>query len=543
MKPSNLLTVAFLCAAAAAPSQAGWRLVWSDEFDGTGLPDQTKWSWDVGGGGWGNSEQEFYTDRRVENARQENGSLVIEARKETWENRGYTSARLVTRGKGDWLYGRVEVKAMLPTGKGMWPAIWLLPTDWAYGDWPRSGELDIMENVGSDPDRVHSNIHTAAYNHSIGTNKGNNRLVTAPYANWHVYRLDWYADRVEYYVDDEVLFTFRNEGTGSTVWPFDKRFHLILNIAVGGSWGGAIDDAIFPQTMKVDWVRVYQQDANLPTTLSTAVVGQGRVEAEKTSWSPSETALLRAVASEGWTFARWNGDLTGADAEASLAMSDDRSVQAWFRPEGDLLVNGDFAADGAAWSGPSVFGTAAGTGSIADGVASTRVSAPGSERWNVQLYQDKLVLERGQAYTVRFRARAAAARSIDVSVEHDADPWVSYSRRVFDLGTGDQTFSWTFRMDSASDAASRLVFNLGLEAGDVVLDDVRLLIGGATTVDRRSAFEGRPSAVEVRGVDGRVRGMVATETGSTLEQTVRRRFGAGAWIIRSGTASRSIATP
>jgi len=148
-----------------------WRLVWSDEFDYKGLPDPKKWDYDVGGKGWGNEELQFYTARRRENARVENGHLIIEARKEAWEGRDYTSARLVSRGKGDWTYGRFEVSAKLPSGRGTWPAIWMLPTGWTYGGWPNSGEIDIMEHVGFDPDVVHASVHTSAYNHKIQTQK------------------------------------------------------------------------------------------------------------------------------------------------------------------------------------------------------------------------------------------------------------------------------------------------------------------------------------------------------------------------------------
>jgi beta-glucanase (GH16 family) len=127
-----------------------YNLVWSDEFDYTGLPDTTKWSYDVGGSGWGNQELQYYTYRRTDNARVEEGKLIIEAIKESYSGMNYTSARLVTKNQGDWLYGKIEVSAMLPKGRGTWPAIWMLPTDWEYGGWPSSGEIDIMEHVGYD---------------------------------------------------------------------------------------------------------------------------------------------------------------------------------------------------------------------------------------------------------------------------------------------------------------------------------------------------------------------------------------------------------
>jgi len=244
------------------PNTGGKVLVWSDEFDYTGLPDAQKWSYDTAGneGGWGNNEAQFYTQARLKNAEVKGGYLNITARKEEYKGFHYTSARLVTRQKGDWLYGRVEVKAKLPDGRGMWPAIWMLPTDWAYGGWPASGEIDIMENVGYDPYVIVASAHTQSYNHVAGTQKNARVTISDCYTNFRVYALEWDPDEYRVYVDDVLYFTFKNEGTGYKEWPFDKRFHLLLNVAVGGNWGGAqgIDDTIFPRTMMVDYVRVYK---------------------------------------------------------------------------------------------------------------------------------------------------------------------------------------------------------------------------------------------------------------------------------------------
>lgn len=236
------------------------QLVWSDEFDYNGLPDDSKWSYDVGGHGWGNNESQYYTEGRLENVRVENGVLTIEARKENFEGSGYTSTRLVSRNKGDWKYGRFEIRAKLPSGRGTWPAIWMLPTDWLYGGWPASGEIDIMEHVGYDMNRIHGTIHTEAFNHTKGTQVGNSIMASNVDTEFHVYTLDWWPDRIDIFMDGEKYFTVSDNGSGFAAWPFDQRFHLLLNIAVGGSWGGVqgIDDSIFPQRMEVDYVRVYE---------------------------------------------------------------------------------------------------------------------------------------------------------------------------------------------------------------------------------------------------------------------------------------------
>jgi Beta-glucanase/Beta-glucan synthetase len=235
-------------------------MVWNDEFSNTGLPDATRWGYDVGGSGWGNNELEYYTDSRLENARCENGNLVIEARKESYQGMNYTSARLVTSNKGDWRYGRFEVRAKLPGGKGTWPAIWMLPTTWVYGSWPSSGEIDIMEYVGYDPGNVHGSIHTEAYNHTIGTQKTSTYSVPDAETAFHTYAIEWTTEKIDFFVDDVKYFSFTNEHTGYKVWPFDQPFHFILNLAVGGDWGGAegVDPNIWPQQMVVDYARVYQ---------------------------------------------------------------------------------------------------------------------------------------------------------------------------------------------------------------------------------------------------------------------------------------------
>lgn len=236
-----------------------WKLVWSDEFDYTGLPDSTKWTAETGGHGWGNNELQYYTSNRKENARVQNGLLTIEAHKEQFEGKNYTSARLVTRGKGDWQYGKIEVRAKLPAGRGTWPAIWMLGSTQPY-NWPDDGEIDIMEHVGYNHGYIHGSVHTKKYYHSIGTQKTDTTFIPDCAENFHVYSLEWTKDKISIAVDGKTFFTFSNEKTGYGAWPFDNKMHLLLNVAVGGHWGGAkgVDESIWPQRMEVDYVRVYQ---------------------------------------------------------------------------------------------------------------------------------------------------------------------------------------------------------------------------------------------------------------------------------------------
>jgi beta-glucanase (GH16 family) len=267
MLRTPLFTFILVLSVLGASSQKKYsRLVWSDEFDNASrVPDSSKWSYDNGNGcpeicGWGNNELQYYTASRPENARVENGLLVIEAIKENYANARYTSARMVTKNKGDWKYGRVEVKAMLPFGKGIWPAIWMLPTKWEYGAWPASGEIDIMENVGYWPDSLFGTVHTEAYNGMRGTQKTKSIVVKELSSAFHIYEMEWTEKVITFYVDGIAYNHFDNDQNGFKSWPFDKEFHLLLNIAVGGNWGGkfGVDDNIFPQKMLVDYVRVYQ---------------------------------------------------------------------------------------------------------------------------------------------------------------------------------------------------------------------------------------------------------------------------------------------
>ena len=248
------------CNNSAEQTENDWQLVWSDEFDYDGLPDPDKWSYDIGY--IANNEKQYYTEARLENARVENGYLIIEARKEEWEDFEYTSARLVTRDRETWTYGRFEMRAQVPTGRGTWPAIWMLGDNIREVGWPASGEIDIMEYVGYDPNRFHGYVHTEAYNHTIGTNKGNSIEVERPWENFHVFAIEWFEDRIDFFVDDVKYFTFEKESDDDDVWPFDKPHYLLLNLAIGGNWGGmeGIDDSLFPHQFIVDYVRIYQKD-------------------------------------------------------------------------------------------------------------------------------------------------------------------------------------------------------------------------------------------------------------------------------------------
>ena len=279
----RLLTI-LLCFAASAAAQ-NWKLVWSDEFNGPHV-DSTKWEFQIGDGtaygipGWGNNELQWY---RQENATIANGILIITAKRETFAGRNYTSTRMRTLNKGDWKFGRIEMRAKLPFGQGLWPAFWMLPTDNVYGGWAASGEIDIMELVGHQPNRSYGTLH---YGGAWPNNKSSGTSYTLPTKkfsdDFHLFAIEWQAGEMRWHVDDVHYQTQRSwwSAGGPFPAPFDQRFHILLNVAVGGNWPGDPDaSTTFPQTMQVDYVRLYQD------------AGATAVEERDSRFLPKEFAL------------------------------------------------------------------------------------------------------------------------------------------------------------------------------------------------------------------------------------------------------------
>jgi beta-glucanase (GH16 family) len=257
------------------PNSSSWNLVWSDEFDGPNgsAPDSSKWVSETGGGGWGNQELEYYT-ARPQNAVQQNGNLVITALKEKYTGpdgvkRNYTSARLKTEGKFSQAYGRFEARIKIPRGQGIWPAFWMLGDDIERVGWPTCGEIDIMENIGKEPSTVHATIHGPGYSGDKG--------IGDPYAlatgqrfadDFHIYAVEWEPTAIRFYVDDH-LYSTRTPADlpKETKWVYNHPFFLLLNVAVGGGWPGNPDETSpYPQTMLVDYVRVYSLPHGAATT-------------------------------------------------------------------------------------------------------------------------------------------------------------------------------------------------------------------------------------------------------------------------------------
>jgi beta-glucanase (GH16 family) len=246
---------------------ANARLVWHDEFNGAAL-DGGKWAFDTARNkeGWYNGEQQYYSAGRLENLRVANGHLIIDARHEKleparfgdWGGQEYTSAKILSKGSG-WTYGFYEIRAKLPCSRGTWPAIWMLPVD--MKKWPDDGEIDIMEQVGAEPNLIYASLHTKLFNHVLKTQRSAQKLVPTSCSAFHTYELDWRPDSITIGVDGRgILRVLNNRPGGKGSWPFNVPFKMILNLAIGGHWAAAkgIDDAAMPQRMQVDYVRVWQ---------------------------------------------------------------------------------------------------------------------------------------------------------------------------------------------------------------------------------------------------------------------------------------------
>lgn len=276
--PISLAIAAVLAAATVAvrAEAAAWRLVWSDEFDYQGLPDPAKWSYEEGF--VRNREAQFYTRARRENARVEGGHLVIEARRERIETpdydaaaprapfdrpgADYSSASLTTLGKAAWTYGRFEIRARLPHGLGIWPAAWMMGVSRARVSWPACGEIDIMEYVGHTAGRIHATTHYPMAGRPV-TRTAHLDVDPSPELDFHVYALEWSPERMDFFYDGRKYHSFAVADSADPAqggWtPFDKPHYLLLNLALGGTWGGEIDDAVLPQRYLIDYVRVYQR--------------------------------------------------------------------------------------------------------------------------------------------------------------------------------------------------------------------------------------------------------------------------------------------
>jgi beta-glucanase (GH16 family) len=361
------LAALWLCAVALgfiarAQNTTGWSLVWSDEFnqaDGT-LPDANKWTNDIGGGGWGNSELEYYTSR-TNNARIVGGMLVIEADKENYQGSSYTSARLKTQGKWSWRYGRMEARIKIPRGQGMWPAFWMLGTNITSVNWPTCGEVDIMENIGREPALVHGTAHGPGYSGANGIGgpcalPGNPNFAD----DFHIYAIEWTTNQIKWFVDGYQYFSINTASIpAGDAWVYTAPQFLLLNLAVGGTWPGNPDGTTtFPQQMLVDYVRIYAP-TNLPSCGANLLSNPGFESAGLANWTAYGNAIGNVVLQnitnrpvfDGTNVFKVYGQFTGATNYSGIYQDVSAGAGQNFTANGWMLTPSDdeIAGTNAAW--------------------------------------------------------------------------------------------------------------------------------------------------------------------------------------------------
>jgi beta-glucanase (GH16 family) len=441
------------------PAPKGWNLVWSDEFNGSGL-DPAKWSYQLGTGSeygldsWGNNEQECYSEKNVS---VKGGNLVITARKESLGGKPYTSGRVRTLGADgkplfNTTFGRVEARIRLPAGDGIWPAFWMLPATQKYGAWAASGEIDIMEGIGRLPNRVYGTLH---YGQNWPGNKRSGGMCKFPddgdFTEFHQYAIEWEPGNIRWYVDGRMFYqTSEWWGMGPEATepfpypaPFDAPFYIVLNLAVGGNFddGRVPADYEVPAAMEVDYVRVYEKSGGYDLNVK-------RPEPDR------DKAAFASIAADAT--GNLVADPTFATAN-SLALSVntmDQKSRAWY-----FLALGEFGGKASSEN---------------DGVMRhIKMESIGTEVHSVQLLQH-LGVARGYTYQIEFDAKSSAPRTVAVKLGGDADnSWAVYSSQYAPKLTSElRHFSYKFTMAEPTDKTARLEFNVGKEAGDVWICNV-----------------------------------------------------------------------
>ena len=365
MKILAKLTFLLCCCALSglsvvAQSATGWTLVWSDEFaqpDGTS-PDPAKWGYDLGAGGWGNGELEYYT-ARTNNVRIESGQLVIEALLESYLGSGYTSARLKTQGKASWAYGRMEARIKVPRGQGIWPAFWMLGASIGSVGWPTCGEIDVMENIGREPTIVHGTAHGPGYSGGGGIGGPDSLPGGAAFADaFHVFSVEWTTNQIQWFVDGQKYFNLTPASlpNGST-WVFTQPQFLLLNVAVGGGWPGNPDGTTtFPQRMVVDYVRVYAPTI-LPACGGNVLPNPGFETGGLANWTTygaggntllqnSNSVPVHGVSNVFKVYGQFNGaeNYSGAFHDVPTSAGQIFTADGWLlTPSGDTIAGGNTA--------------------------------------------------------------------------------------------------------------------------------------------------------------------------------------------------------
>lgn len=446
--------------------------VWSDEFNTPGMPDSTKWDF-LNQKGF-NDEQEYYTKKESKNAWIEDTTLIIELRKEPYLSANYTSAMLVSKYKGDWLYGKFEIRAKVPAGSGSWPAIWMMPTDEEYGAWPKSGEVDIMEYIGVNPNNLYFTTH---YQGITGTHSqsGTFTTISQPFNKFVTFTLVWTPTKLEWYADNKLCHSYAKTADDPRIWPYNKMFYMILNLAYGG-WGGAIDDTKLPHKFYIDYVRVYQlQETAGPFSLNIEPATGGTVEVSpKMDTYPEGTKVtITAIPADKYEFDKWLH--VGSANPITIEVSKDITLIPVFKKKNELILNGDFSLGTKYW-GNWYFQSPQfkATGTVVDGVYNINVTQPGTANWHIAEQQVNIALQQGATYLVTFDAKADHPGMMDLSLAKNYDDYSTYLSTTKSITGTMQKFSWTVKMTQATDLNCRFCFGFGLFTGNIYLDNISI---------------------------------------------------------------------
>ncbi|HSH18997.1 MAG TPA: family 16 glycosylhydrolase [Draconibacterium sp.] len=468
----SILTISF------SVSAQKYVQVWGDEFNTSGLPDSTKWSYEIGK--LRNDELQFYTSKRMENARIEDTVLIIEARKELFGGAAYTSASIISRGIGDWRYGKIEISAKVPGGKGTWPALWMLPTNSEFGAWPKSGEIDIMEYIGVEPQNFYFTTHFEGINKPEGqhgsSSSGSVRVVRNPWEEFIKFTMIWTPEKIEWYANDIKRHEYKKPLDDYRVWPFDKEFYLILNLAYGGNWGGydGVDDTMFPHKFYIDYVRVYQlQETEGPFNLNILPANYGKVDVSpKLDFYPENTEVtLTAIPDQGYSFKAWEYQ-SGANPY-TFAINKNTTVTPVFYNSNEILSNGDFSKSSKPWnfyvydSQNISYST-----SVADSIFVIDISKSTGVDWQFGFQENGLSLKKA-AYKLTFDAWADQSIQLLITVAKNYSDWGSYINKNASITTEKKSFEFTLDMP-VDDDNTRLFFGIGRFVGKFNIDNISL---------------------------------------------------------------------
>ncbi len=477
----NFFLLAFFFIFSYTANGQCWNIVWQDEFDGNSL--ENHWSYQTGNSGWGNNELQAYTNR-VENSTVSNGKLQIIAREESYNGASYTSARLRSINAGDWTYGKFEASIKVPIGQGIWPAFWMMPTDSYYGGWPTSGEMDIMELLGHQPQISYGTAHWGT---SPNNKDSSGSSVTKSSGNYsdefHLFAIEWEPDQIRWYIDGVQFHTLnKSEIVAPFFWPFDQDFHFILNIAVGGNWPGSPDaTTVFPQIMEVDYVRVYQllNDVQISGAEQVAPNASGviyeapNINGAIYSWTVPDGANIVSGTDTHAITVDWNNASGPIAVQINSPCGQSTpSIDVYNTP--NLTPNPGFEDDLSNWNTNAVNGAVSNftidqnNALFGEKSICAEVTSLGNNRWDVQLSPQSENLVAGENYKFSFWAKADAnGKPITLAIINSMN-YAYYGGNTFSLT--DQWAYYEYFFTAPVTTNCLINFDLGDQTGTYCFD-------------------------------------------------------------------------